>query len=141
MYVCVCMYVYQYVCMYVCMYEKLSMFSNGKLEHKYRLSRSMDSLGTIRYASGSEDPFLNPMHNNVSGWNDSDSCNFSNVEHFFDIIDVWSFIFYDTFLVRDSNGESFSIYFAIENQIFEVDNDSAFINELESSFPFLLFLS
>ena len=113
--------------------EKFQMFSNGKVEHKYRLSRSMDNLGPIRYASGSEELFLNPTESNVSSWNDSGSCNFSNVEDFFDIIDVWRFISDDTFLVRDSNGDSFSIYFDIENQIFEIDNDSAFINELESS--------
>nr|QHB79370.1 acetyl-CoA carboxylase carboxyltransferase beta subunit [Spirodela polyrhiza] len=111
-----------------------SMFSNEKLEHKYRLSRSMDSLGPIRYTSGSEDPVLNAMDKNVSSWNESGSCNFSNVEHFFDIIDIWSFISDDTFLVRDSNGDNFSIYFDIENQIFEIDNNSTFMNELESSF-------
>nr|QHN54451.1 acetyl-CoA carboxylase beta subunit [Montrichardia arborescens] len=111
-----------------------SMFSNEELEHKYRLSKSMDSLGPIRYTSGSEDPVINDMDKNVSSWSDSRSCNFSSVEHFFDIIDIWSFISDDTFLVRDSNGDSYSIYFDIENQIFEIDNDSTFLNELESSF-------
>lgn len=111
-----------------------SMFSKGELEHKYRLSKSTDSLGPIRYTSGSEDPVINDMDKNVSGWSDSGSCNFSSVEHFFDIIDIWSFISDDTFLVRDGNGDSYSIYFDIENQIFEIDNDSIFLNELESSF-------
>nr|YP_010257655.1 acetyl-CoA carboxylase beta subunit [Caladium bicolor]YP_010574034.1 acetyl-CoA carboxylase subunit beta [Caladium humboldtii]QVY58639.1 acetyl-CoA carboxylase beta subunit [Caladium bicolor]UZH93792.1 acetyl-CoA carboxylase subunit beta [Caladium bicolor]UZH93878.1 acetyl-CoA carboxylase subunit beta [Caladium humboldtii] len=110
------------------------MFSNEELEHKYRLSKSMDSLGPIRYSSGSEDPVINDMDKNVSSWSDSGSYNFSSVEHFFDIIDIWSFISDDTFLVRDSNGDSYSIYFDIENQIFEIDNDSTFLNELESSF-------
>ncbi|KAL0386702.1 UNVERIFIED_CONTAM: Ribulose bisphosphate carboxylase large chain [Sesamum latifolium] len=36
--------------------------------------------------------------------------------------------------VRDSNGDSYSIYFDIENQIFEIDNDHSFLSELESSF-------
>ena len=94
----------------------------------------MDSLGPIRYSSGSEDPVINDMDKNVSSWSDSGSCNFSSVEHFFDIIDIWSFISDETFLVRDSNGDSYSIYFDIENQIFEIDNDSTFLNELESSF-------
>nr|YP_010574120.1 acetyl-CoA carboxylase subunit beta [Caladium lindenii]UZH93964.1 acetyl-CoA carboxylase subunit beta [Caladium lindenii] len=110
------------------------MFSNEELEHKYRLSKSMDSLGPIRYSSGSEDPVINDMDKNVSSWSDSGSSNFSSVEHFFDIIDIWSVISDDTFLVRDSNGDSYSIYFDIENQIFEIDNDSTFLNELESSF-------
>nr|YP_010632942.1 acetyl-CoA carboxylase beta subunit [Syngonium podophyllum]WBP64778.1 acetyl-CoA carboxylase beta subunit [Syngonium podophyllum] len=110
------------------------MFSNEELEHKYRLSKSIDSLGPIRYSSGSEDPAINDMDKKVSSWSDSGSSNFSSVEHFFDIIDIWSFISDDTFLVRDSNGDSYSIYFDIENQIFEIDNDSTFLNELESSF-------
>nr|QUS62649.1 acetyl-CoA carboxylase beta subunit [Alocasia fornicata] len=118
-----------------------SMFFNEELEHKYRLSKSMDSLGPIRYSSGSEDPVINDMDKNVSSWGDSGSCNFSSVEHFFDIIDIWSFISDDTFLVRDSNGDSYSIYFDIENQIFEIDNDSTFLNELESSFSSYLNLS
>jgi len=105
-----------------------SMFFNKELEHKYRLSKSMDSLGPIRYSSGSEDPVINDMDKNVSSWSDSGSCNFSSVEHFFDIIDIWSFISDDTFLVRDSNGDSYSIYFDIENQIFEIDNDITFLN-------------
>ncbi|KAF6138368.1 hypothetical protein GIB67_037658 [Kingdonia uniflora] len=37
-------------------------------------------------------------------------------------------------LVRDSNGENYSIYFDIENNIFEIDNDSSFLSELEGSF-------
>nr|QHN54535.1 acetyl-CoA carboxylase beta subunit [Pinellia pedatisecta]UFH78987.1 acetyl-CoA carboxylase beta subunit [Pinellia pedatisecta]UTT72360.1 acetyl-CoA carboxylase subunit beta [Arisaema heterophyllum]WPS65897.1 acetyl-CoA carboxylase beta subunit [Pinellia pedatisecta] len=111
-----------------------SMFFNEELEHKYRLSKSMDNLGPIRYSSGSEDPVINDMNKNVSSWSDSGNCNFSSVEHFFDIIDIWSFISDDTFLVRDSNGNSYSIYFDITNQIFEIDNDSTFLNELESSF-------
>nr|QHN54115.1 acetyl-CoA carboxylase beta subunit [Alocasia navicularis] len=118
-----------------------SMFFNEELEHKYRLSKSMDSLGPIRYSSGSEDPVINDMDKNVSSWGDSESCNFSSVEHFFDIIDIWSFISDDTFLVRDSNGDSYSIYFDIENQIFEIDNDSTFLNEIESSFSSYLNLS
>ncbi|KAG5579869.1 hypothetical protein H5410_050496 [Solanum commersonii] len=36
--------------------------------------------------------------------------------------------------VSDRNGDSYSIYFDIENQIFEVDNDHSFLSELESSF-------
>nr|YP_009776150.1 acetyl-CoA carboxylase beta subunit [Bacopa monnieri]QJA26475.1 acetyl-CoA carboxylase beta subunit [Bacopa monnieri] len=36
--------------------------------------------------------------------------------------------------LRDSNGDYFSIYFDIENQIFEIDNDDSFLGELENSF-------
>ncbi|XP_052625880.1 acetyl-coenzyme A carboxylase carboxyl transferase subunit beta, chloroplastic-like [Lactuca sativa] len=36
--------------------------------------------------------------------------------------------------VKDSNGDSYSIYFDIENHIFEIANDHPFCSELESSF-------
>ncbi|XP_059646198.1 acetyl-coenzyme A carboxylase carboxyl transferase subunit beta, chloroplastic-like, partial [Cornus florida] len=57
-----------------------------------------------------------------------------NVDHLFSVKDIRNFISDDTFLVRDNNGDSYSIYFDIENQIFEIDNDHSFLSELESSF-------
>lgn len=36
--------------------------------------------------------------------------------------------------MKDSNGDSYSIYFDIENHIFEIANDHPFCSELESSF-------
>ncbi|URD97124.1 hypothetical protein MUK42_36509 [Musa troglodytarum] len=54
-----------------------------------------------------------------------------NVDSLFEIKDIWSLISDDTFLVRDSNADSYSVYFDIENLIFEVDNDSSFLSELE----------
>lgn len=56
-----------------------SMFSNEELEHKYRLSKSMDSLGPIRYSSGSEDPVINDMDKNVSSWSDSDVLHYHGI--------------------------------------------------------------
>ncbi|KAJ4699918.1 Acetyl-coenzyme A carboxylase carboxyl transferase subunit beta, chloroplastic [Melia azedarach] len=38
------------------------------------------------------------------------------------------------FFVKDSTRDSYSIYFDIENQILEIDNDPSFLSELESSF-------
>nr|YP_010829134.1 acetyl-CoA carboxylase subunit beta [Silene lithophila]WFF47414.1 acetyl-CoA carboxylase subunit beta [Silene lithophila] len=40
----------------------------------------------------------------------------------------------DTFLVIDSKGDSYSIYFDIENNIFEIDNDHAFSTFWDSDF-------
>nr|UYP38798.1 acetyl-CoA carboxylase beta subunit [Narthecium californicum] len=41
----------------------------------------------------------------------------------------------DTFLVRDNRkGSSFSVYFDIENGIFEIDSESSFLSEVESFF-------
>nr|QYH45093.1 acetyl-CoA carboxylase carboxyltransferase beta subunit [Ottelia fischeri]QYH45178.1 acetyl-CoA carboxylase carboxyltransferase beta subunit [Ottelia sp. x1]QYH45433.1 acetyl-CoA carboxylase carboxyltransferase beta subunit [Ottelia verdickii]QYH45603.1 acetyl-CoA carboxylase carboxyltransferase beta subunit [Ottelia sp. s36] len=112
-----------------------SMSSNRELEHGCELNKSMYSLDPIGHTSENEDPIINDRDKNISSWHDSGSCNSSNVEGLFDIRDIWSLISDDTFfLVRDSNGDSYSIYFDIENQILEIDNDSSFLNELESSF-------
>nr|YP_009228773.1 acetyl-CoA carboxylase beta subunit [Metanarthecium luteoviride]ALS19952.1 acetyl-CoA carboxylase beta subunit [Metanarthecium luteoviride] len=40
----------------------------------------------------------------------------------------------DAFLVRDRKGGSYSVYFDIENRIFEIDNESSFLSEVESVF-------
>nr|YP_009570451.1 acetyl-CoA carboxylase carboxyltransferase beta subunit [Berberidopsis corallina]ADD31600.1 acetyl-CoA carboxylase carboxyltransferase beta subunit protein [Berberidopsis corallina]QBC66693.1 acetyl-CoA carboxylase carboxyltransferase beta subunit [Berberidopsis corallina] len=107
-----------------------SMLSNKELEHRCGLSKSMDSLGPIENTSGSEDPSINDTDKNIHSWSDS----YSNVDHLFVVRDIRNFISDDTFLVRDSNGDSYSIYFDIENHIFEVDNDHSFLSELESYF-------
>ena len=112
-----------------------SMLSNEELEHRCGLGKSMDSLGRpVGNTSGSEDPILNDTNknNHNHGWRESNSC--SNVDRFFGVRDIWSFISDDTFLVRDSNGNSYSVYFDIENRVFEIDNDSSFLSELETAF-------
>nr|QKX48868.1 acetyl-CoA carboxylase carboxyltransferase beta subunit [Macleaya cordata]UEV85765.1 acetyl-CoA carboxylase carboxyltransferase beta subunit [Macleaya cordata] len=109
-----------------------SMLFNEELKHRCGLSKSMDSLGPIENTSGSEDPGINDMDKNIYSWRDSDSSN--NVDHLFGVRDIRNFISDDTFLVRDSNGDSYSIYFDIENFIFEIDNDRSFLSELESAF-------
>nr|WGM63626.1 acetyl-CoA carboxylase carboxyltransferase beta subunit [Bismarckia nobilis] len=111
-----------------------SMLSNDKLEHRYGLNKSMDSLDAIGHTSGNEEPILNGTEKNIPSRSDCGSYSFRNVDYLFDIRDIWSLISDDTFLVRDSNGDSFSVCFDIENQIFEIDNDSSFLNELESFF-------
>ncbi|MCL7051484.1 hypothetical protein MKW94_012743 [Papaver nudicaule] len=83
---------------------------------------------------------INSMHSlgisekNIDSWDDSDNTNSNNRDTFFDVRDIRSFISDDIFLVRDRNGNSYSIYFNIENFIFEIDNDRSFMNELESAF-------
>ncbi|KAM0954125.1 Acetyl-coenzyme A carboxylase carboxyl transferase subunit beta [Dioscorea sansibarensis] len=71
---------------------------------------------------------------NIFSWSDSSNYSFSTVDYLFEIRNIWSLISDDTFLVRDSNGNSYSVYFDIENQIFEIDNNSSFLGELESFF-------
>nr|YP_009415227.1 acetyl-CoA carboxylase carboxyltransferase beta subunit [Musella lasiocarpa]ASL69873.1 acetyl-CoA carboxylase carboxyltransferase beta subunit [Musella lasiocarpa] len=108
-----------------------SMLSNEKLEHRCGLSKSMDSLDGIGHTSRSEQPILNDTKKKIPSWDHSSNYSFTNVDSLFEIKDIWSLISDDTFLVRDSNGDSYSVYFDIENQIFEVDNDSSFLSELE----------
>ncbi len=95
------------------------MLSNEKLEHRYGLSKSMESLDAIGHTSGSEEPILNDTEKD---WSDSVSYSISNIDYLFDNRDILSLISDDTFLVRDSNGDSYSVYFYIG---FEIDNDSS----------------
>nr|YP_010987814.1 acetyl-CoA carboxylase beta subunit [Aporosa dioica]WON66246.1 acetyl-CoA carboxylase beta subunit [Aporosa dioica] len=114
-----------------------SMLSNVELEYRCRLSKSMDSLGPLENTSVSENPILNDTDKNTPNWSDSDSSSYSNVDHLVAVRDSQNFNNFnadDTFLVRDSNRDSYSIYFDIENQVFEIDNDHSFLSELESSF-------
>nr|YP_010595605.1 acetyl-CoA carboxylase carboxyltransferase beta subunit [Schinus lentiscifolia]WAJ58527.1 acetyl-CoA carboxylase carboxyltransferase beta subunit [Schinus lentiscifolia] len=117
--------------------EKLwfnSMLSKGEFEYRCGLSKSMDRLGPIKNTSVSEDPVINDKDKNIHRWGDSESSSYSNVDHFVGVRDIRNFISDDTFFVRDSNRDGYSIYFDIENQIFEIDNDHSFLSELESSF-------
>nr|YP_009516351.1 Acetyl-CoA carboxylase carboxyltransferase beta subunit [Philydrum lanuginosum]AYD91209.1 Acetyl-CoA carboxylase carboxyltransferase beta subunit [Philydrum lanuginosum] len=111
-----------------------SMLSNFSLELRCGLSKSMDSLDGIGHTSRSEDPILNDRKKRIPSWNHSSNYSFTNVDYLFDIRDIWSLISDDTFLVRDSNGDSYFFYFDIENHIFEIDNGSSFLSELESLF-------
>uniref|UniRef100_UPI0030E57D41 AccD n=1 Tax=Senna italica TaxID=346974 RepID=UPI0030E57D41 len=113
-----------------------SMLFNRELEYRCGLSKSMDSFGPIenQNTSVSEDPIITDMDKNIQSWSDSDNSSYSNVDYLVGVGNIRNFISDDTFLVRDSNRDSYSIYFDIENQIFEIDNDHSFLSELESFF-------
>nr|YP_010319690.1 acetyl-CoA carboxylase beta subunit [Schisandra repanda]UJI65423.1 acetyl-CoA carboxylase beta subunit [Schisandra repanda] len=111
-----------------------SMLSNEEFEHKCGLSKSAGRLGPIGNASGSETPIINGIEKNILSWGNNGSYSCSNVYHLFGVRGILSFIFDETFLVRDRNGDSYSVYLDIEKQIFEIHNDSDFLSELESSF-------
>nr|YP_009993598.1 acetyl-CoA carboxylase beta subunit [Gonystylus affinis]QNO35347.1 acetyl-CoA carboxylase beta subunit [Gonystylus affinis] len=110
-----------------------SILAKGELEYRCGLSRSMDSLGPIENPSISEDPVLNDRDKNIHDWSNNSNY-YSTVDHLVAGKDIRNFISDETFLIRDSNRNSYSIYFDIENQIFEIDNDHSFLSELESSF-------
>nr|WAL06895.1 acetyl-CoA carboxylase carboxyltransferase beta subunit [Aralia echinocaulis] len=111
-----------------------SILFKKEFEHRCGLSKSTGSLGPIENTSESEDPNINDMKKNIHSWGGRDNSNYSNVDHLFGVKDIRNFISDETFLVRDSNGNSYSIYFDIENHIFEIDNGQSFQSELESSF-------
>nr|WRI60947.1 acetyl-CoA carboxylase carboxyltransferase beta subunit [Emblica urinaria] len=108
-----------------------SMLSNVELEYKCRLSKLTDSFGPLENTSVSEDPIRNDTDKNTQSWSNRDSSNYSNVDHLVDIRDIRNFGADGTFLVRDSNRGSYSIYFDMENLVFEMGNDHFFLSELE----------
>nr|YP_010043969.1 acetyl-CoA carboxylase beta subunit [Securigera varia]QPF22199.1 acetyl-CoA carboxylase beta subunit [Securigera varia] len=59
---------------------------------------------------------------------------YNNVDYLVGVRNIRNFLSNKSFLVRDSKRNSYSIYFAIENQILEIDNDHLFLSELESFF-------
>ena len=108
-----------------------SMLFKKEFEHGCRLSKSAGSLGPIENAGESKDLKINDTAKNIQSWSGHD--NYRGVDLFFGVKDIRNFISDDTFLVKDSNGDSYSIYFDIENHFFEIDNDHP-CSELESSF-------
>nr|URQ17521.1 acetyl-CoA carboxylase beta subunit [Maclura tricuspidata] len=112
-----------------------SMLFSGVLEYKCGLSKSINSLGdAIENSSVNEDPIINDMDKDIPSGSDSDNSSYSNVDHLVGVRYIQNFLSDDTFLVRDSNRNSYSIYFDIENQIFEIDNDNSFLSEQENYF-------
>ncbi|KAL3507391.1 hypothetical protein ACH5RR_032773 [Cinchona calisaya] len=96
----------------------------------------MDSLGPIENVDESDDPNIKVKDTtkNIQSWGDRDDSSYGKVDHLFIVKDNQNFIPDDTFLVKDSNGDIYSIYFDIKIQIFEIDNNHSFLNELESSY-------
>nr|YP_010920131.1 acetyl-CoA carboxylase subunit beta [Phebalium elegans]WAJ52605.1 acetyl-CoA carboxylase subunit beta [Phebalium elegans] len=103
----------------------------GELEYRCGLSKSMDSLGPIKNTSVSEDLIRNDKDKNIHSSSANDCSSYSNLAG---VRDIRNFISDDTFFVKDSNRDNYSIYFDIENQILEIANDHSFLSALESCF-------
>lgn len=102
-----------------------SMLFKEELEKGYGLKKSR--------SGRNKDPSLNSK--NIHSWSiDSNSSSYNNVDHLFGVRNFRNFISDDIFLVKASKGASYSIYFDIENKIFEIDNDRSFLSELQGSF-------
>nr|YP_010418965.1 acetyl-CoA carboxylase carboxyltransferase beta subunit [Elatostema parvum]USG52157.1 acetyl-CoA carboxylase carboxyltransferase beta subunit [Elatostema parvum] len=113
-----------------------SMFVSGVLEYRCGLRKSIKSFGDpIENTSVNEDPII--MDKDIPNGGKSNNSSDNNVDHLVDVRDIGNLISDDTFLVRDSNRASYSIYFIyfdIENEIFEIDNNHSFLSEPENSF-------
>nr|QJE70618.1 acetyl-coA carboxylase beta subunit [Rheum acuminatum] len=90
-----------------------SMLSKEEFQHRCGLSKSMGSLDPIDNNSISENTSLDYTEKNIRSWSNGSS--YSNFDLLFGIRDIRNFISDDTFLVRDIKGETYSIYFDIEN--------------------------
>lgn len=106
-----------------------SMVSKEEFEHRCGLSKEMSSLDSIDNPSSGENTRRNSTEKSIPSWSNGSS--YSNLDLLFGIRDIRNFISDDTFLVRDSKGETYSIYFDVENQIVEIENDHSFCSSLK----------
>nr|YP_010274008.1 acetyl-CoA carboxylase beta subunit [Astragalus canadensis var. brevidens]UIX54642.1 acetyl-CoA carboxylase beta subunit [Astragalus canadensis var. brevidens] len=74
------------------------------------------------------------MDKNIQSWHNSANSSYSNFDYLVDGRNIRNLLSDKTFLVRDSKRKSYSIYFAIENNILEIENNRSFLNEPESFF-------
>nr|UCS41048.1 acetyl-CoA carboxylase carboxyltransferase beta subunit [Astragalus serenoi var. serenoi] len=74
------------------------------------------------------------MDKNIQSWDNSANSSYSNLDYLVDGRNIRNLLSDKTFLVRDSKRKSYSIYFAIENNILEIENNHSFLNEPESFF-------
>nr|USG53001.1 acetyl-CoA carboxylase carboxyltransferase beta subunit [Laportea bulbifera] len=110
-----------------------SLLFSGVLEYRCGLSKSIKSLrDPIENTSVNEEPII--MHKDTPNGSEGDNSSYSNVDYLVDVRYIGNLISDDTFLVRDSKRASYSIYFDIENKIFEIDNNRSFLSELEKEF-------
>nr|UEK24831.1 acetyl-CoA carboxylase subunit beta [Gongronemopsis tenacissima] len=111
-----------------------SMLFKKELERRCGLNKSMDSLGPIENTGEIEDSNRKDATKNIQSWGGRDDSSYSNGDRLFGVKDIRNLIPNETFFVKDSNGDNYSIYFDSENEIFEIDNNHLFLSELESSF-------
>nr|YP_009169886.1 Acetyl-CoA carboxylase carboxyltransferase beta subunit [Viscum album]YP_009862064.1 acetyl-CoA carboxylase carboxyltransferase beta subunit [Viscum ovalifolium]ALD84697.1 acetyl-CoA carboxylase carboxyltransferase beta subunit [Viscum album]QKV09889.1 acetyl-CoA carboxylase carboxyltransferase beta subunit [Viscum ovalifolium] len=101
-----------------------SMLLNEEFRHGCGLSKSMGSLGLIETLRSEDQVFTKYMKNGAG---------YSKSSHYTLVFGVKDILFlYDTFLVRDKNGDGYYIYFDIENLIFAIEKNDSFLSELES---------
>lgn len=86
-----------------------------------RLSKSMDNPGSIENNGGREEQVLNDIDKKIPLR--SERFRYGNDDTFFGVRDTMNLISNDTFLIRDTSGDHYSIYFDTKDSNFEIDND------------------
>ncbi|CAH9120692.1 unnamed protein product [Cuscuta europaea] len=102
-----------------------------KFERGWGLTQSMDGVSRPieENSRQNEDTKKQDMFENIQTWEDRDNYGCSNVDSVFELNYSESVIKDDTFLVSDSTGNNYCIYFNIENYIFETKNPHSFFSE------------
>nr|YP_010592714.1 acetyl-CoA carboxylase carboxyltransferase beta subunit [Hoya meliflua]WAB53159.1 acetyl-CoA carboxylase carboxyltransferase beta subunit [Hoya meliflua] len=110
-----------------------SMLFKKELERKCGLNKSMDSLGPIENTGEIEDSNIKDATKNIQSGGDDSS--YRNLCRLYGVKDIRSLFPNKPILVKDSNGDKYSIYFDffdIAISIFEIDNNYLFLNELDN---------
>nr|YP_010176769.1 acetyl-CoA carboxylase carboxyltransferase beta subunit [Vicia costata]QSQ72470.1 acetyl-CoA carboxylase carboxyltransferase beta subunit [Vicia costata] len=104
--------------------KKISMRFNRGLEYRCGLSKSIESFGPIENNGENEDPSIfTDMDNNIqSSTNNSENSSYSHDDFLVDDNNIQSCLSEKTLIVSDSDRNSYSISFDIENQILEIEN-------------------
>nr|YP_010592618.1 acetyl-CoA carboxylase carboxyltransferase beta subunit [Hoya kerrii]WAB53063.1 acetyl-CoA carboxylase carboxyltransferase beta subunit [Hoya kerrii] len=112
-----------------------SMLFKKELERKCGLNKSMDSLGPIENTGEIEDSNIKDATKNIQSGGGLDDSSYRNLCRLYGVKDIRSLFPNKPILVKDSNGDKYSIYFDffdIAISIFEIDNNYLFLNELDN---------
>nr|QXO87662.1 acetyl-CoA carboxylase carboxyltransferase beta subunit [Dischidia parasita] len=112
-----------------------SMLFKKELERKCGLNKSMDSLGPIENTGEIEDSNRKDATKNIQSGGGLDDSSYRNLCRLHDVKDIRSLFPNKPILVKDRNGDKYSIsfdFFDIAISIVEIDNNYLFLNELES---------
>nr|YP_009356112.1 carboxytransferase beta subunit [Solms-laubachia eurycarpa]AQV10191.1 carboxytransferase beta subunit [Solms-laubachia eurycarpa] len=109
------------------------MFSKGESEYTGEIGKAINGFAPSKkntISKESKDRFIYNMEKNFYGWGERSSY-YNNVNLLVSSKDIRNFLANDTFFVRDSNKNSYAIYFDIKKKKFEVDYD---LSDLENFF-------
>nr|QXO87959.1 acetyl-CoA carboxylase carboxyltransferase beta subunit [Hoya omlorii] len=112
-----------------------SMLFKKELERKCGLNKSMDSLGPIENTGEIEDSNRKDATKNIQSGGGLDDSSYRNLCRLYGVKDIRSLFPNKPILVKDSNGNKYSIdfdFFDTTISIFKIDKNYLFLNELDS---------